>query len=598
MIETLKKLIYLLPKGDGAKIVVLFLMMVAASLIELAGIGMIPAFVAIVAVPEKVLEYEKIEPLLMYFNIQNAQDLLVLGSVALVLMFLVKSLYIIFFAYIESRYLYNRRHRISQRMMALYMQAPYTFHLKQNSSELVRNIIGEVNILINMVLQGFLRIGKDGVMAITILGFLLYFEPLITLIVVLLSGLGAGSFLLLTQKKMKQYGEEELEYRGKMMKAVYEGIGGLKDARVLNRENEFINQYSIYSLKSTTIKIFTRFIQQIPKPIVEISAVVGMMLISLLMVWQGRPMAAIIPTLTLFAMATVRLMPAVQSISSMYTSLKYNIASIDPIYGDLKKLEYEIREFHEDRRKAKKVILQRQIEVNNLYYTYPESSEQALRGVSFTIPKGKAIAFVGESGAGKTTIVDLLLGLMKPTKGAITVDGKDIHENLAGWQQNIGYIPQSIYLSDDTLRRNIAFGLPDKEIDNEKVMRAIESAQLGKLLKSLPEGLETRIGEHGTRISGGQRQRVGIARALYHNPEVLVMDEATSALDNITEQQVTRAIESLMGERTIIMIAHRLTTVMNCDRLYLMEEGKIIQEGTYQELVKSSQQFREMALEV
>jgi len=598
MIETLKKLIYLLPKGDGAKIVVLFLMMVAASLIELAGIGMIPAFVAIVAVPEKVLEYEKIEPLLMYFNIQNAQDLLVLGSVALVLMFLVKSLYIIFFAYIESRYLYNRRHRISQRMMALYMQAPYTFHLKQNSSELVRNIIGEVNILINMVLQGFLRIGKDGVMAITILGFLLYFEPLITLIVVLLSGLGAGSFLLLTQKKMKQYGEEELEYRGKMMKAVYEGIGGLKDARVLNRENEFINQYSIYSLKSTTIKIFTRFIQQIPKPIVEISAVVGMMLISLLMVWQGRPMAAIIPTLTLFAMATVRLMPAVQSISSMYTSLKYNIASIDPIYGDLKKLEYEIREFHEDRRKAKKVILQRQIEVNNLYYTYPESSEQALRGVSFTIPKGKAVAFVGESGAGKTTIVDLLLGLMKPTKGAITVDGKDIHENLAGWQQNIGYIPQSIYLSDDTLRRNIAFGLPDKEIDNEKVMRAIESAQLGKLLTNLPEGLETRIGEHGTRISGGQRQRVGIARALYHNPEVLVMDEATSALDNITEQQVTRAIESLMGERTIIMIAHRLTTVMNCDRLYLMEEGKIIQEGTYQELVKSSQQFREMALEV
>jgi len=274
-----------------------------------------------------------------------------------------------------------------------------------------------------------------------------------------------------------------------------------------------------------------------------------------------------------------------------------NIASIDPIYGDLKKLESEIREFHEDRRKAKKVILKRQIEVNNLYYTYPESSEQALRGVSFTIPKGKAIAFVGESGAGKTTIVDLLLGLMKPIKGAITVDGNDIHENLAGWQQNIGYIPQSIYLSDDTLRRNIAFGLPDKEIDDEKVMRAIESAQLGKLLKSLPEGLETRIGEHGTRISGGQRQRVGIARALYHNPEVLVMDEATSALDNITEQQVTKAIESLMGERTIIMIAHRLTTVMNCDRLYLMEQGKIIQEGTYQELVESSQQFREMALE-
>ena len=230
-------------------------------------------------------------------------------------------------------------------------------------------------------------------------------------------------------------------------------------------------------------------------------------------------------------------------------------------------------------------------------YSYPEASEQALNGISVAIRKGQAIAFVGESGAGKTTIVDLLLGLMKPTYGKITVDGKNIHENISGWQRNIGYIPQTIYLADDSLRRNIAFGLPDEEIDDKKIIRALKSAQLEKLVESLPEGLETIVGENGTRLSGGQRQRVGIARALYHNPEVLVMDEATSALDNITEQQVTAAIESLMGERTIIMIAHRLTTVMNCDRLYLMEHGKIVQEGTYHELVETSQQFREMALE-
>ncbi|MDZ7693112.1 MAG: ATP-binding cassette domain-containing protein [Balneolaceae bacterium] len=232
-----------------------------------------------------------------------------------------------------------------------------------------------------------------------------------------------------------------------------------------------------------------------------------------------------------------------------------------------------------------------------MHYSYPESSEQALDGVSVTIPKGKAIGFVGESGAGKTTIVDVLLGLMKPTKGKITVDGKDIHENLSGWQQNIGYIPQSIYLADDTLRQNIAFGLPKKEIDDEKIKQAVISAQLSKLLENLPEGLDTIIGENGARLSGGQRQRVGIARALYHNPDVLVMDEATSALDNITEKQVTEAIESLIGERTIIMIAHRLTTVMNCDRLYLMEEGRVIQEGTYDELVEKSSLFREMAME-
>jgi len=597
MIDILKKLFYLLPKGDGLKVVVLFFMMLIAAVLEIAGIGMIPAFVAIVAVPEKVLEYELIEPVLTFLNIANAQDLLIWGSGLLVLVFIFKSAYLIIFAYVEARFLLNRKFKISRRMMSTYMQAPYTFHLGRNSSEIVRNIIGEVNILINRVIQGFLRMGKDGVMTLTILLSLLYFEPIITLVVIMLSGVGAGSFILFTQKKMKKLGIEELEHRNQMMKAVYQGINGLKDARVLNREAEFIHQYSSEALKSTRINTYTRFIQQMPRPIVEVSAVLGMMLISVLMVWQGPPMAAIIPTLTLFAMATVRLMPAVQSISSMYTSLQYNIASLYPLYDDLKLLENDTKEFQADRRKTKKINLQDKIEVKELYYSYPESSEQALRGISVAIPKGQAVAFVGESGAGKTTIVDLLLGLLKPAKGEITVDGKDIFENLSGWQRNIGYIPQSIFLADDTLRKNIAFGLPEKEIDDKKVKRALKSAQLDKLLESLPEGLETIVGEHGTRLSGGQRQRVGIARALYHNPEVLVMDEATSALDNITEQQVTAAIESLMGERTIVIIAHRLTTVMNCDRLYLMENGEIIEEGTYNELVQKSIQFREMALE-
>ncbi|MDX1637124.1 MAG: ABC transporter ATP-binding protein [Balneolaceae bacterium] len=597
MIDSLKKIFYLLPAGDTIKVVVLFFMMLIAALLEVAGIGMIPAFVAIVAVPERVLAVELLQPLLAYLNVQNAQDLLLLGSVALVLMFVLKSAYIVYFGYLESRFLFNRRYLISRRLMSSYMQAPYTFHLDKNSSELVRNVNGEVNIIINNILQGLLGIGKDGVMALTILGFLFYYEPVITLMVILLSGVGSGSFVLFTQRKMKQFGKEELEHRGKMIKAIYEGVGGLKDARILNREAEFIKQFSKEARESATLNTYTRFIKQIPRPVVETTAVFGMMLISIFMVWQGRPMEAIIPTLTLFAMATVRLMPAIQSISSMYTHLQYNFASLEPIYDDLKALEKDSQEFIRDRKNARKIDFRDKIEVKNVSYHYPGSAEMALDGVSVTIPKGKAIAFVGESGAGKTTIVDLLLGLLKPTEGTIMVDGQDIHSNLSGWQKNIGYIPQSIYLADDTLRRNIAFGLPEEEIDDAKIADAIKSAQLGKLLGHLPDGLETLIGENGARLSGGQRQRVGIARALYHNPEVLVMDEATSALDNITEQQVTEAIESLIGERTIIMIAHRLTTVMNCDQLYLMENGKIIQEGTYDELVQNSSLFREMALE-
>ena len=597
MTDIVKKIFYLLPKGDSIKVAILFGMMLFAAFLEIAGIGMIPAFVAVVAVPEKVLEYELIKPVLTYLNIINAEDLLIWGSVGLLVTFLGKSLYIVFFGYIESRFLYNRKYKLSHKLMSVYMQAPYTFHLNRNSSEIVRNIVGEVNVVINQIIQAILKISKDGVMTLIIMGTLFYFEPIITLVVLLLSGLGAGSFILLTQKKLKQYGIEEVEYRKQMMKAVYQGVNGLKDARVLNRETEFIEQFRTVALKSTKLKIFSRTIQQIPRPVVETSAVLGMMLISLLLLWQGRPMSAIIPTLTLFAMATVRLMPAIQAMSSMFSSLQYNLASLDPLYDDLKFLEKETEDFLRDRRNAKKIELSDKIEVKNLYYNYPEASEQALNDVSVTIPKGKAIAFVGESGAGKTTLVDLLLGLMEPVSGKIMVDGVDIHKNLSGWQKNIGYIPQSIYLADDSLRRNIAFGIPEDEIDDYKIQRAVESAQLSKLLGNLPEGLDTIIGEHGTRLSGGQQQRVGIARALYHNPEVLVMDEATSALDNITEKQVTEAIESLIGERTIIMIAHRLTTVMNCDRLYLMDKGKIVHEGTYDELVEKSSLFREMALE-
>jgi len=597
MSDIIKKIFYLLPKGDTVKVAILFLMMLVAALVELGGIGMIPAFVGIVAVPDKILTYELLKPIWSYFNIQNAQDLLIFGALALGIVFILKSAYILFYAFIEARFLFNRKYMLGHRLMSTYMKAPYTFHLNKNSSELVRNISSEVSIVINSVLYNLLKISKDGLMTVTILGFLFYYEPVISLLVILFSGLGAGSFVFFTQKKMKKYGQEELGYRKKMIQAIYQGMLGIKEARVLNREKEFINQFSDAAQKSARLKTYTRFINQIPRPVIETTAVFGMILVSLLMVWEGRSMGGIITTLTLFAIAVVRLMPAIRSISSVYTNLQYNIAALEPVYNDLKQLNENTRQFLKNRKNSKKVEMSNSIEIKKLSYSYPGSNEKALDDISLTIPKGKAIGFVGESGAGKTTIIDLILGLMKPSEGQIMIDGRNIHENLSGWQKSIGYIPQSIFLNDDTLRRNIAFGLPEDEIDENKVLRAVELAQLNKLLENLSQGLDTIIGENGTRLSGGQKQRVGIARALYHDPDVLVMDEATSALDNITEKQITSAIESLMGERTVIMIAHRLTTVMNCDRLYLMEEGKVIQEGKYRELVEKNAHFREMAME-
>ena len=588
---------YILPKGDAVKLFVLFVLMLVAAALEVAGIGMIPAFVAIVADPDRVMSTEWLQPLIEMLGIGNAQDLLIWGSVVLVGIFIIKSIYIITFNYFEARFIFNRRYTISYRLMQSYMQAPYTFHLQRNTSELLRNISQEINVLINNVITNILMMGREGVVTLAILAFLFSMEPLITMLVILLSGFGAGTFILLNKKKMKEYGEEEQERRAEMIKAVNQGLGGIKEARVLNREDEFIDKFRIEAFKSTRLMAYLRFIQQIPRPVVETTAVLGMLMIAVLLVWQDRSMGAIIPILTLFAMATVRLMPSVQQLVSMYTRLRYNIVSLDPVYDDLKELAAFNTEFKKDRRKNNQLKLNDCIKINNISYHYPDSEVQALENISLTVPKGKAVGFVGSSGAGKTTIVDLILGLLEPDKGEILIDGVDIQQNLSAWQKNMGYIPQSIYLADETLRSNIAFGIPKEEIDDSKVLNAVKLAQLGTLIEQLPDGLETIIGENGTRLSGGQRQRVGIARALYHAPDVLVMDEATSALDNITEKQITNAIESLKGERTLIMIAHRLSTVKNCDMLYFMEEGKIVEQGTYDDLVHSNIRFREMALE-
>jgi len=571
-------------------------MLVKAGL-EVLGIGMIPAFVSIVAAPDKILDMELMQPVLEWLNITNARELLIWGSGALLSVFVVKSAYIIFFNYIEARFIYNRRYTISHRMMNAYMQAPYTFHLTRNSAELLRNATTEVEILIGRVLTRILNLAREGLMALTILIFLLVVEPIITVVVISIAGVGAGTFLMLTKKKVKAYGKQEQGHRSEMIKAVNQGIGGLKDARVLNREYEFINKFSEEARKSTRLLTYINYTNKIPAPLIETTAVAGMMMISGILVWQGRSLEVIIPILTLFAMAIVRLMPALRNLTSDYTQLLYNMVSINPIYDDLTNLEESGRELKEERKMSEPMQLEEQIEGVNIHYSYPGSDEKALDGLDFVIPRGAAVAFVGESGAGKTTIVDLLLGLLRPTDGKVLVDGLDIRENVSAWQRNIGYIPQSIYLADETLRKNIAFGIPDEQIDDAKVMQAIELAQLKKMVgHQLPDGLDTVLGENGTRLSGGQRQRVGIARALYHDPQVLVMDEATSALDNITEKEITKAIESLKGDRTVIMIAHRLTTVEDCDRLYLMKNGRIEDAGTYDELVDKSSEFRKMAL--
>ena len=590
-----QKLRKLFSRKEKFKIILLFVMMMIAAFLEVLGIGMIPAFVSIVANPQRVLEHAFWGPVIARFGIEGSRELLIYGASALIVVFVVKNIYIVAYRYFEARFIFNRQYMFSHRLMTAYMQAPYTFYLQRNTAELLRNTTSEVKLVISQVLSPLLKMTKETIMGLSVIIFLLVVEPVITIFVSVVIGSVAGVFLFITQKKVKRYGIEGQRYRKDMLKAAQQSFGGIKDVRVLNREPHFVEGFRMMAKRSSTLYMLKKVISEIPKPMIETIAVGGIMSIALVMHFQGRPIADIIPIITLFGVAVMRLMPATQQITQNLTNLRYNIAAVNPVYDDLTYLRNFQKDFKLDRKKNEKITLQSQIDIKELHYHYPESEEQALNGVSLTIPRGKAIAFVGPSGAGKTTIIDVLLGLLEPQQGEVLVDGKNVFDSISAWQRNIGYIPQFIYLADDTMRRNIAFGIPDDKIDEQALQSAVEQAQLQELVDRLPKGLNTMIGERGARLSGGQRQRIGIARALYHNPQVLVMDEATSALDNITEQQIIQAIDALKGERTIVMIAHRLTTVMNCDVLYMMESGKIIDQGTYAELLARNAGFREMA---
>ncbi len=597
MIDSLKKIFKLFPGKDRVKLLILFFMMLVSSFLEVLGISVIPAFVVAVAEPDRILELNIVGDFLKSIGITSSESLVIYGAILLIVVYITKNVYLVFYQYLKKKFVANRGVYLQNRIFKAYLTAPYTFHLHRNSAETLRNVTAEVNKVINGTILPFMDVALKVTMFVFIIGTLMYLEPLITLATILLLGVCGYFFLRLTQEKTRDYGRKDRNARKSMNKVVLQGLGGFKDSRVLAREKMFLKQYDHYAKISRTASIFKAVVKSMPKPIIETLLVVGILTITLIMVWEGRTFTSIIAILTLFGAAAVKLMPIFNNVINDITTIGFSAPSVDAIFDDIHYLENEEKEFRKKiLTETETLELKEKIEFENLSYHYPDSDEQAIRDVSLSIPKGHAVAFVGPSGAGKTTLVDVALGLLEPQKGRILIDGVDIQDNIRGWMKNIGYIPQSIYLLDDRISRNIAFGIPDDEVDQDKLWRAIRAAQLEELIDRLPHKEKTRVGERGVRLSGGQQQRIGIARALYNNPQVLIMDEATSALDNITEKFVIDAIENLRGDRTIIMIAHRLTTVRNCDTIYLMNEALITDQGSYDELLANSEEFRKMSL--
>lgn len=572
----LKQLMYIFNRKEKVQIVMIFIAATIGSILECVGVGIFLPFVDLLMEEDVLITNEYLGKIYNVLGFQSKQSFLVALTGAIIFIFVFKNIYMIIQKYVIYSFSYNTQKKISTRLLKAYMSEPYTFFLKKNIAVLQRSMQEDANLFTTGLIH-FLELVVEIVVCIALGIYLFDISKSITVIIVGLLVVCVGTFTVISKKYAKNIGKACQEYKAKLYQWMNQALGGIKEVKVLNRENFFIESYEVYYQKYTNGLRNNRFIAAIPKYIVEMMCMSGLLIAIIIKMRYGqKEIADFIPQLAAFAVASFRLLPCVGRINEHVTNIMHCAPSLELVYHDLKEVE-DLPMIKADE-VSTEWQLKDKIEINNVCYRYPDAEKDVIHNAKFNIKKGQTVAFIGESGAGKTTMADIILGLLVPQIGKIKADDMNVFENINAWHQKIGYIPQSIYLSDDTIRNNVAFGIKEKDIDNERVNEALKKAQLLDFVDTLPKGLETYVGDRGIRLSGGQRQRIGIARALYHDPEILVLDEATSALDNDTESAVMEAIENLRGEKTMIIIAHRLTTIQNADVVYEVTGTQVIEK--------------------
>lgn len=592
---TLLKLPIILDQRQKRRLALVLAGTLIAGLLEMVGIGAVPAFVGLLIEPDRLIGAIPEVFLTDWIRKTDVTSLALYSAGLLASLFMLKNLYLATLLYAETLFTAGVTASVANRLFRAYLYSPYTFHLQRNPANVVRNLTEEAVHCVDFI-KGGMRLIREGLVLVVVFLLLLVIDPLVSLSVLSLFSLASGAFYLIIRHGLMSRGRLSQEHWGRQVHIVNQALGVIKDAKLLGREPHLVKLFGHEVHCTQEHDAFYFFVSALPKLFFELLSVIGLLLVAALFVLLGRPIQAMLPVLALFGVAVVRLVPAVTTINVSLAEIRYKRPAFDLVSTELETLEQLIAN-------QPGVILsnseswkvQNKISLVDIRYCYPGAPNEALRGVSAEINAGEAVAFIGASGAGKSTLIDILLGLLKPTSGLVLVDDNDIHKDLSVWQKQIGYIAQDIYLIDDSIRRNIALGVADEEINEVVLARAVEAAQLGEFVRSLPEGVSTQVGNRGIRLSGGQRQRIGIARALYHDPAVLIMDEATSALDNETEQEVIEAIGRLRVGRTIVMIAHRLSTVRGCDRLYLLETGKVKDEGSIADLARRHDNLRTLA---
>ena len=596
MIDVFRKVFQLLDERERRRFWLLTVVMIFVALVEVVGVSSVLVLLNVLADPSTVDESRALSGLRDLLGFQSEFAFSV--ALALIVTFIVVGGLMVKAGgtYAMLRFSSMRSYSISTRLLGSYLRQPYSWFLERNSSEIGKNVLSEVDSTIARVVTPMLRITANIFLVVAIVGFLMIVDPLVTLLAASVLGGSYATIYLRLRGRLRRAGEAMMHAIAGRYRVAQEATGGIKDVKLLGLEDTYAEEYGKVAYKSARQMVTVAIMSELPRFLLEaitFGALLGLVLILLLR--SDGDIASIVPMLGVFAFSVMRLLPSLQQIYHGLASIRGGSALLDSIVADYRSAPMVAPSRSSN---APALPLNHALELSNIVFRYTQADRPSLNGVDLTIPARTTIGLVGGTGAGKTTLVDVILGLLSPVSGEIRSDGTLITpENLRAWQKTLGYVPQQIFLTDDTVAANIAFGIPKDAIDHAALERAARAAALHDFVTTeLPQGYDTVVGERGVRLSGGQRQRIGIARALYRAPSLLIMDEATSALDNITERVVMEAVQNIRADTTIILIAHRLTTVKDCDRIFLMEKGCIAASGTYDELVSGNATFRAMAV--
>ena len=585
----ISKLYSILTRENKKGAIIFLILLVVATLFEILSISLIFPAISIILKADLPESLSFINNFLQYISDFTGLNYIIVGLSLLIFIFFIKNIFLIYYFWWKNGYSNEVQKQLSQRLFLTYLRKSYSFHLKRNSSELIRNLVTEVATF-QKTFQATLEIIFESIVLISIIILIFIAEPKGSLVVFSIILFFCSLIYFISANKIKLWGKIRLDESNKYFKNVSQAIGSVRDIILTGRENVFL--YNHYSQKSILTKIQQKFatISALPRFLFEFLAVFGILSLTIFFIFEGRSYESILPSLGLFAMAGYRLLPSVNRILISLQGFKYRYPSIVILADEIKSdttedglvdnIFFVPKKVSEDQSKKFNDVFNDEIKIENLNYNYSNEKIKTLKNIDLKIKKGQSVGIFGPSGSGKSTLISLILGLLQPTSGKITIDGHDMKERLIPWQRNIGYVPQSVYLTDETIAQNIAFGISKDEINQNSIDRAIEAAQLKTFIDTLKNGIETVVGEKGVRLSGGQIQRIGIARALYHDPSVIFFDEATSSLDYETEEELMKDINRLKNEKTIIIIAHRLTTVEKCDFVIKIESGEIIDKGS------------------